>query len=118
MTETQPGRDTSGRFTDGNPGGPGRPRRATEHDYLAVLSEACSLADWREIVEKAVVRAKQGDAKACEWLASYLVGQPRHEARTLTQLAVDALNERDPIAAAARIAAADDQFTDLLSSLS
>jgi hypothetical protein len=66
--------DHRGRFTVGNAGGPGRPRRAVERDYLRALNAAVSLHDWREIVEAAVARAKEGDAKAREWLARYLLG--------------------------------------------
>jgi hypothetical protein len=44
---------SNGRFAVGNPGGPGRPRRAIEREYLAALSDTVSLGDWREIVERA-----------------------------------------------------------------
>jgi hypothetical protein len=47
-------RDPQGRFTVGNPGGPGRPRRAVEREYLAAMSDAVSLDEWREIVKAAV----------------------------------------------------------------
>ena len=69
------GHNTKGRFAPGNPGGPGRPRRAVERDYLAALSEAVTLADWRDIVKAAVLAAKQGDSKARDWLARYLLGE-------------------------------------------
>jgi hypothetical protein len=69
-------RDVRGRFLPGSPGGPGRPRRAVETDYLVALSEAVPLEKWREIVEPAVDQAVSGDAKAREWLGSYLAGKP------------------------------------------
>jgi hypothetical protein len=69
-------RDARGRFLPGSPGGPGRPRRAVETDYLAALSEAVPLERWREIVETAVDQAVAGDAKARDWLGSYLAGKP------------------------------------------
>jgi hypothetical protein len=69
-------RDVRGRFLPGSPGGPGRPRRAVETDYLAALSEAVPLARWRAIVETAADQAVSGDAKAREWLGSYLAGKP------------------------------------------
>lgn len=50
--------------------------RATGRTYLAALSEACPPETWREIVERAIEDAKAGDAKARDWLASYLVGRP------------------------------------------
>ena len=66
----------TGRFLAGNPGGPGRPRRAVESDYLAALSEAVPTDTWRAIVAKAVEQAQAGDATARAWLGSYLLGKP------------------------------------------
>ena len=37
------GRDPLGKFAKGNPGGPGRPRRTVEREYLAALSDALPL---------------------------------------------------------------------------
>ena len=68
------GHDSRGRFAEGNPGGPGRPRRAVEERYLAALGEAVSLDDWRDIVRAAVGAAKCGDPKARSWLSAYLIG--------------------------------------------
>jgi hypothetical protein len=67
------GRQAGGKFAPGNAGGPGRPRRAVEVEYLAALNEVVSLEDWREIVRDAVRQAKFGDSKAREWLAKYLI---------------------------------------------
>jgi hypothetical protein len=67
-------RDERGRFVAGNGGGPGRPRRAIEREYLAVISDSLSLEDWREVVTHAVEVAKQGDDKARAWLAKYVIG--------------------------------------------
>jgi hypothetical protein len=78
-------RQAGGRFAPGNAGGPGRPRRAVEVEYLAALNEIVSLEDWKEIVRRAVESAKLGNPKARDWLAKYLVdgiGKP------LFQLAV------------------------------
>lgn len=72
-------RDKHGRFTKGNAGGPGRPPRRTEEEYLVTLCEAVSLADWRKIVAKAVADAKEGDGKARDWLGRYLIGDPQPE---------------------------------------
>lgn len=68
------GRNPDGTFAEGNPGGPGRPRRAVEREYLAALSDALLLDDWREIVGKAIEDAKDGDAKAREWVSRYALG--------------------------------------------
>jgi hypothetical protein len=88
-------RDTNGRFLPGHPGGPGRPRRAVEADYLAMLSETVPLDRWRAIVGRAVEDAEKGDAKAREWLAAYLVGKPAGDA--LLILAAGERAEFDPI---------------------
>ena len=67
-------RNTNGTFAAGNPGGPGRPRRGVERQYLAAFAEAVSLDDWQAIIQRAVADAKAGDAKARDWLSKYLVG--------------------------------------------
>ena len=69
------GRDTKGHFTKGHPGGPGRPRRSVERDYLATLSKVVSIEDWAQICKRAVEDAKEGNAKAREWLTRYCLGK-------------------------------------------
>lgn len=71
-TETN-GRQADGRFANGNAGGPGRPRRPVETEYLAALGDAVSLDDWRQVVRRAVEDAKSGDAKARAWLTRHLI---------------------------------------------
>ena len=68
------GKDERGRFAHGNAGGPGRPRRSVEREYLATLGEAVPLDQWREVVARALADAKAGDAAARTWLAKYLLG--------------------------------------------
>lgn len=67
-------RDANGRFAPGTLGGPGRPPRAVEADYVRVLTHACPPERWRRIVERAVELAEQGDPSARSWLSKYLVG--------------------------------------------
>jgi len=69
------GRDSNGRFSRGNAGGPGRPPRALEQDYLAAIGDVVSVADWHEIVGRALADAKRGDSRARSWLSQYLVGE-------------------------------------------
>lgn len=69
------GHDENGRFANGNLGGPGRPRRAIERQYLAAISEACPPDAWREVVDRAVADAKQGDHQARAWLGKYVLGE-------------------------------------------
>src|SRR5262245_34063085 len=70
------GRDINGRFKRGYGGGPGRPCRQTEQTYLHVLIETVPPDQWRKVCEKALAQALEGDAKAREWLANYLIGRP------------------------------------------
>ena len=69
-------RDHMGRFAAGNSGGPGRPKRQAEEDYLQTLSERVPLALWAVIVDKAASDAAAGDARARDWLSKYLMPQP------------------------------------------
>jgi hypothetical protein len=79
------GRDKTGRFAQGNTGGPGRPKRSVERHYLAALGDAVSLDAWRAIVDRAVADAQAGDHSARMWLAKYLIG---NDPPTLLSLAV------------------------------
>src|SRR6516225_3015140 len=69
-------RNGNGRFAPGCPGGPGRPRRVAERDYLVTLTEECPPETWRAICRRAVKDALAGDARARDWLARYLLGNP------------------------------------------
>ncbi len=75
-TQAATGRNADGTFAPGNSGGPGRPARATERQYMAVVMAACDLETWQAIVERAVTDARNGDSTARAWLASYLLGKP------------------------------------------
>ena len=67
-------RSPRGTFAPGTAGGPGRPPRSVERDYLRALSDACPPERWQRIVEKAVELAEGGDAQARSWLGKYLCG--------------------------------------------
>jgi hypothetical protein len=70
-------RDDKGRFAKGNPGGPGRPTRATEQEYLDVLKRCVGPEDMVKVFEKALDLAiKRGDPSARKWLSDYLLGTP------------------------------------------
>jgi hypothetical protein len=73
---TPPDRAANGCFAPGWRGGPGRPRRSTEADYLIALREAVPLQAWTRIVRKAVDDALAGDGQARTFLAHYLIGRP------------------------------------------
>ena len=82
-------RTSNGQFAPGNAGGPGRPRRAVEKEYLAVLSEAVPLSTWRTIVETAVKQATDGDDKARTWISKYCLG---NKPTSLLEIASDEAN--------------------------
>lgn len=67
-------RNDKGQFIPGSGGGPGRPKRRTEQEYLDATISRVTLKDWREIVDKAVWQAKKGDSRARAWLSDYLLG--------------------------------------------
>jgi hypothetical protein len=91
-------RNNGGRFAPGNPGGPGRPKRTTEREYLIALTEACPPEAWQQIISRCVEDAKNGDAKAREWLARYLLGNPEAKAKTLLTVAIEQEVGIDPVA--------------------
>lgn len=72
-------RDPQGRILPGSaPNNPrGRPSLERERAYLKTMQENVSLADWAEITMKAVKQAKQGNRYARDWLARYLVPEPK-----------------------------------------
>jgi hypothetical protein len=69
------GRDRGGRFVRGHAGGPGRPRRAVEVEYAAALGSVVTLDEWKEVCQTALRQAKEGDDKARQFLAKYLLGE-------------------------------------------
>lgn len=69
------GRDARGRFAAGNPGGPGRPPRQTELDYLLATQAACTPEEWGLIVLRAKADALGGCPMARAFLARYLIGR-------------------------------------------
>lgn len=88
------GRDEQGRFQPGNGYGgksPGRPRRSVEVEYLRALSDEVTIDDWKDIVAAAKEQAKAGDAKAREWLASFVIG--KEPPATLRDLALMDIHE-------------------------
>lgn len=73
MKERRP----NGQFSKGNPGGPGRPSKATEDEYLAAVGDAVPLDIWKTICQRAAQDATKGNAKARDWLSKHLLPPPR-----------------------------------------
>lgn len=93
MSDNGSGRDERGKFTVGNPGGPGRPRRAIEREYTLAITAAVTLDDWRAIVSRAKADAIGGDDKARAWLTHFLIGDDRVsllQLAALERLGIDA----------------------------
>ena len=71
-------RNEKGQFVKGEyGGGPGRPKRSTEAEYLDALIEVTPIAAWKRIGRKAVQQAERGDPQARRWLSEYLLGKPQ-----------------------------------------
>lgn len=88
-------RDPNGRFRTRGPGGPGRPRRAVEADYLRALTAIVTPERWQQMVDRAVENAIAGDPKARQWLGERLLGPARPGA--LTEVAAQELAGYDPV---------------------
>jgi len=71
--------------------------RRTEGDYMAVLLDAVTLEEWRNVVTATVAAAKAGDPSARAWLAQYLVGKPSATAPAPLTVVVQQLSGRDPV---------------------
>lgn len=69
-------RNANGRFTKGNPGGPGNPNACRVSAFRKTLLAAVKEKDIKQIVAKLVAKSKQGDIAATKLLLSYTVGAP------------------------------------------
>jgi hypothetical protein len=71
------GRDSSGRFTRGNPGGPGNPYSRRVSDFRNVLLEAVTDDDLYDIARALVERGKAGDVMAAREVLDRLMGKAK-----------------------------------------
>ena len=70
------GRDAAGRFTQGNPGGPGNPYTKQVAALRSALLAAVSEEDIREVVQALVREAKGGNVSAARELLGRVLGPP------------------------------------------
>ncbi len=70
------GRDGRGRFAQGNAGGPGNPHAGKVAKLRSALLAAITEDDVREIVERLVRLAKEGDLAAIRELFLRTIGRP------------------------------------------
>jgi hypothetical protein len=72
----QNGRDAQGRFTVGNPGGPGNPFARRTAAMRKAIQEAATFDDLQEITRTMIALAKQGDTVAAKLVFQYVAGKP------------------------------------------
>ncbi len=71
------GRGAGGRFTKGNPGGPGNPYVRRVANIRSVLMSAVSDDDLRAIVSTLVEKAKAGDVMAAREVLDRMLGKAK-----------------------------------------
>ncbi len=75
MSAVPNGRDGAGRFTVGNPGGPGNPRLRLLGEHQRALASAISPEQVSELMQKLLARAMLGDMQAARLLLERLFGK-------------------------------------------
>lgn len=70
------GRDSKGRFTKGNSGGPGNPYVRSISRFRSALINSVSEDDISAVAEALIRKARDGDIAAFRVIAPYLLGQP------------------------------------------
>ncbi len=70
------GRDSRGRFTKNNPGGPGNPFARQTARLRQVMLDEVSEDDLRDIVKALKQRAREGDTAAAKLVLTYCIGRP------------------------------------------
>jgi hypothetical protein len=71
-----PGRDSRGRFTRANKGGPGNPFARQVAQMRKIMLECVSEDELRAVVNRLLEKAKEGDVAAARLVLSYTVGKP------------------------------------------
>jgi hypothetical protein len=74
--DTPSGRDDKGRFTKGNPGGPGNPFARHVAKLRAALVHRVTEADIQRIADDLLVKAKLGHLPSIRILLHYVLGKP------------------------------------------
>ena len=71
------GRDATGRFAKGNPGGPGNPYNKRVAQLRSALISAVTEDDVRGIIQALVEKAKSGDVAAAKEVLDRTLGKPQ-----------------------------------------
>ena len=75
MTPSQNGRNGSGKFVQGNPGGPGNPYAAQVAKLRSALLNAVTADDIQAVIGKLIEQAKGGDIAAIHELFDRCLGK-------------------------------------------
>lgn len=76
LRTAQTGRDARGRFTRGNPGGPGRPPAASAHEHRRALLAAVTPEDIAAVIRRVLSACvADGDMVACRLLLDRVLGR-------------------------------------------
>jgi hypothetical protein len=78
-SQADSGRDASGRFTKGNPGGRGEPYYRRQAQLKRVMLETVTEDDVRSVMQVLLGLARGGDPAAIKLLLAYTVGKPCKE---------------------------------------
>src|SRR5262249_26870752 len=76
VAENITGRDATGRFAKGNPGGPGNPYYRRQAQLKRILLESVTEEDVQSVVQVLLGLAKSGDLAAIKLFLEYTVGKP------------------------------------------
>lgn len=67
--------DGRGRFKPGNPGGPGNPQIRKLAEYKKAIHQAVKLKDLKEVIQKLLELAKDGDVQAARLILERCLGK-------------------------------------------
>jgi hypothetical protein len=70
------GRDAHGRFSAGNPGGPGNPNAKQVAELRSAMLSAVSVEQMRDIITKLIELARSGDVRAIKEVLGRTLGKP------------------------------------------
>jgi hypothetical protein len=128
LSDTKKGRDASGRFAEGNPGGPGNPYTRQTALLRQVVLDELNETEVRIIVQRLKARAVGGDIQAIKLVLAYAIGKPENAVNpdevdrlewqlrqrlSVPQGEVERLTERVPARQANAVAAATAQAVSL-----
>ena len=77
LTNSSNGRDTNGRFTTGNSGGPGNPHAKQVAVMRAALLSAVTPEDLHDVIRVLIEKALSGNVSAIKELLDRLYGKPK-----------------------------------------